>query len=251
MSAEVTVTLGYWNCRGLGEVARMLLEYSGAKYKFVSPKAGPAPYFEKKEWMERKHDLLADFDFPNLPYYSDGLQGGIRLTQHVAIYEHLGRKFGLVPGPADETEWTNLDLFREQAKELIPVTTTYLYSPQDRAKGIEPTPEVMKAKKNNFITSARNIIASIDRKYGKCGGPWMVGKRLTYVDFVVYESVDQVRSVLSKKDEDEVFAGADHIANFMTKFEAIPKISKYLAARRKYPVYSERAFVGTTGKPTD
>ena len=72
----------------------------------------------------------------------------------MAIYEHLGRKFGkgsniliklscgssnfqipgLVPGPADESEWTNLDLFREQAKELIPVTTTYLYSPQDRAK---------------------------------------------------------------------------------------------------------------------
>ena len=41
---------------------------------------------------------------------------------------------GLIPGPADESEWTNLDLLREQAKELIPVTTTYLYSPQDRAK---------------------------------------------------------------------------------------------------------------------
>ena len=31
MSGKVTATLGYWDCRGLAEVARMLLEYSGDK----------------------------------------------------------------------------------------------------------------------------------------------------------------------------------------------------------------------------
>ena len=79
----------------------------------------------------------------------------------------------------------------------------------------------------------------------------MVGERLTYVDFVVYEFIDQARCVLSKKDEDEVFAGADNITNFMKRFEANPRISKYLATRRRYPVYSERAFVGTAGKPNN
>ena len=41
---------------------------------------------------------------------------------------------GLVPGPADETDWLNLDLIRERTKELIPVITGYLYSLEDRAK---------------------------------------------------------------------------------------------------------------------
>ena len=41
---------------------------------------------------------------------------------------------GLVPGPADETDWVNLDLFRERTKELTPVITGYLYSLEDRAK---------------------------------------------------------------------------------------------------------------------
>jgi len=79
----------------------------------------------------------------------------------------------------------------------------------------------------------------------------MVGKKLTYVDFVVYETVDQVRCVLSTRDEDEVFAGADHVKNFMKKFEALPEIAKYLAKRRKYPVFAERAFVGGSGKPAN
>ena len=41
---------------------------------------------------------------------------------------------GLVPETADETEWMNLDLIREQTKELNSVITTYLYSLEDRAK---------------------------------------------------------------------------------------------------------------------
>ena len=50
--------------------------------------------------------------------------------------------------------------------------------------------ETLKMKQTSTAPS-RNIIASIDRKYGRCGGPWMVGERLTYVDFVVYEFIDQ------------------------------------------------------------
>ena len=69
MSDESTATLGYWDCRGLVEISRLLLEYSGAKYKFVVHKCGPAPFYDKKDWMARKNEILADFDFPNLPYY--------------------------------------------------------------------------------------------------------------------------------------------------------------------------------------
>ena len=41
---------------------------------------------------------------------------------------------GLVPGPADETEWMNLDMIREQTQEIQGQITGYLYSLEDRAK---------------------------------------------------------------------------------------------------------------------
>ena len=38
---------------------------------------------------------------------------------------------------------------------------------------------------------------------------------------------------------------------FKQRFEALPEIAKYLAKRRKYPVFAERAFVGGSGKPAN
>ena len=31
--------------------------------------SGPPPFYDKRAWMAAKHELLADYDFPNLPYY--------------------------------------------------------------------------------------------------------------------------------------------------------------------------------------
>ena len=91
MSDEVTATLGYWDCRGLAEISRLLLEYSGAKYKFVGHKSGPAPYYDKKEWLATKNEILADFDFPNLPYYRLALERRNEPFQLVIIFHWFQR----------------------------------------------------------------------------------------------------------------------------------------------------------------
>jgi len=33
---------------------------------------GVPPNFDKSDWMSKKHEILAGFDFPNLPYLHDG-----------------------------------------------------------------------------------------------------------------------------------------------------------------------------------
>ena len=112
MSDEVTATLGYWDCRGLAEIARLLLEYSGAKYTFVGHKSGPAPFYDKKEWMARKNELLADFDFPNLPYYRLALEKLIHSTLYTSLvilsstscHDHFNIFYPVIPAMVAKVE---------------------------------------------------------------------------------------------------------------------------------------------------
>lgn len=59
MSSE-KVVLGYWGIRGLGQISRLLLAYTGANWEDVK-------YVEQDQWHQKdKKDL--GLDFPNLPY---------------------------------------------------------------------------------------------------------------------------------------------------------------------------------------
>lgn len=70
--AQQGVTIGYWNCRGYLNCIKLMLEYKKVPYNVVSVPRGPPPHYSKDEWMANKEQLLDGFDFPNLPYYTDG-----------------------------------------------------------------------------------------------------------------------------------------------------------------------------------
>ena len=71
MSTEKKVVIGYWDCRGMVQPIRLILEYTDTPYEFRPVASGPAPYYSKEPWLAKKFDLLEEYDFPNLPYYSD------------------------------------------------------------------------------------------------------------------------------------------------------------------------------------
>ena len=71
----MTLTLGYWGCRGRGASIRNLLRYAGADYKEdIYSLEGP-PY-NWEAWFGKKFTM--GMDFPNLPYLIDG---EVKLTQ--------------------------------------------------------------------------------------------------------------------------------------------------------------------------
>ncbi|KAL1480293.1 hypothetical protein MTO96_051158 [Rhipicephalus appendiculatus] len=82
--------LGYWDLRGLGQPIRNLLVYKGVDFTDKRYKFGPAPDYDRGEWLREKYTL--GLRFPNLPYYIDD---DVRLTQSLAILRYLGRKHGL------------------------------------------------------------------------------------------------------------------------------------------------------------
>ena len=54
----------------LGQPIRLILEYTGTDYEERLYEIGPAPDFDKSDWLRVKFNL--GLDFPNVPYYMDG-----------------------------------------------------------------------------------------------------------------------------------------------------------------------------------
>jgi hypothetical protein len=110
-------------------------------------------------------------------------------------------------------------------------------------QGVNPTSEEISAKKSSFMITAKAGIELMALKNGGSVGPWMIGKRLTYVDFLAYEFVDQVRSVLDSDAERREITGT--MMDVAGMLESLPQLSDYFRDRRKkFPVYSERSFIG-------
>ncbi|VDK42996.1 unnamed protein product [Taenia asiatica] len=85
-------TLAYWDIRGLAEQSRLLLKYLGVEYHDKRYHVGPAPNFDRSEWLSEKFSL--GLDFPNLPYYMDG---DFKMTQSGAILEYIADRHGMIP----------------------------------------------------------------------------------------------------------------------------------------------------------
>ncbi|XP_069489087.1 glutathione S-transferase Mu 1-like isoform X2 [Ambystoma mexicanum] len=114
--------LGYWDVRGLGHSIRLLLEYTGTKYEEKMYTCGPAPDYDRSDWLKEKETL--GLDFPNLPYFIDG---SVKLTQSSAIIRYIARKHNLC-GESEE-EMVRVDLLQSQVMDFRMQLATIAYSP--------------------------------------------------------------------------------------------------------------------------
>lgn len=84
-------TLAYWNTRCLDQSIRNLLIYKGVEFQNRRFEFGHPLDFQNSEWLEEK--FTSGLTFPSLSYYKDG---SVKLTQSLAILQHLARKYDLV-----------------------------------------------------------------------------------------------------------------------------------------------------------
>lgn len=84
-------------------------------------------------------------------------------------------------------------------------------------------------------------LSDLSKKYSKSKGDWMTGSKLTYVDFLAYEVLDNTFIVLPEKAQE--FA---NLNSFLDKFRNLDSIKDYLQSDRfnKFPIWSERYFIG-------
>ena len=77
------VTFGYWGVRGLGQVSRLLLAYTGAVWEDVK-------YTSPDQWFGKDKQGLG-IPFANLPYLIDG---DFKLSESKAINSYIIQRSG-------------------------------------------------------------------------------------------------------------------------------------------------------------
>lgn len=201
---KMPTVLAYWDIRGLAEPIRLLLHYVGEEFEDKHFSTGPAPDFNKECWTGVKHSL--GLDFPNLPYYIDG---DIKLTQSNAILRHLARKYNLYGSTPQEQ--AAADLLAEQAMDFRNGLVGVCYNP----KANELLGGYLKGLKAHLDAFTRFLG---DKKF-------FIGNSVTFVDFVMYELLDQHKFLF--KDS---LQGYDKLNAFLDRFENLPKIKEYMTS---------------------
>nr|XP_027777790.1 glutathione S-transferase Y1-like [Marmota flaviventris] len=209
--------LGYWDVRGLTNPIRLLLEYTDSNYEEKRYTMGDAPNYDKSQWLDEKFKL--GLDFPNLPYLIDGPH---RITQSNAILRYLARKHNLC-GETEE-EMIRVDILENQAMDTRVQLAVICYSPD------------FEKKKPEFLETLPEKMKLYSQFLGK--RPWFAGDKITFVDFITYDVLDQ--HLLFEPKCLEAFP---NLKDFMSRFEGLKKISTYMKSSQflRSPLYLKLA----------
>uniref|UniRef100_A0A8C2VRT6 Glutathione S-transferase n=1 Tax=Chinchilla lanigera TaxID=34839 RepID=A0A8C2VRT6_CHILA len=214
------VTLGYWDIRGLAHAIRLLLEYTDTSYEEKRYTMGDAPDYDKSQWLNEKFKL--GLDFPNLPYLIDGTR---KLTQSNAILRYIARKHNLCA--ETEEERIRVDILENQLMDTRMQLIMLCYDPD------------FEKKKPEFLEGLPDKMKLFSQFLGK--QPWFAGNKITFVDFVAYDVLDQHRIF-----EPKCLEAFPNLKNFMSRFEGLEEISGYTKSNRflPKPLFSKMAHWG-------
>lgn len=191
------IVLGYWGLRGNGQVARLLLHYTGAAWtekRYTSP----------EEWFNKDKAALG-FHFANLPYL---IQGEFKMTETVAIHRYIisisNKKQLLGKDLKDQALVDNIEgVYLDMRSALFGVTLS-----------------------ENFSTEFPKALQNIRRKLGFLqkyyeGKDFALGY-LTLPDFELAEFAYYIRT--GSKETYESFPFLERVRN---AFEQLPEIQEY------------------------
>ncbi|GCC34010.1 glutathione S-transferase Mu 1-like [Chiloscyllium punctatum] len=202
----MAMTLGYWDIRGLAQPIRLLLEYTGTAYEEKLYSCGEAPNYDKACWFDVKYTL--GLDFPNLPYL---INGDVKITQSNAIMRYIARKHNLVGETEDEQ--IRVDMLENQSMDFRMGFVRLAYNPD------------FEDLKGDYLKGLPNLLKQFSDFLGK--RPWFAGDKITFVDFLMYELLDEHRVFESKCLEE-----FQNLKDFVDHFEALEKIAAYMKSDR-------------------
>ncbi|XP_022061031.1 glutathione S-transferase Mu 3-like [Acanthochromis polyacanthus] len=208
--------LAYWDIRGLAQPIRLLLEYTGTEYTDKLYSCGEAPDYDKSCWFDIKEKL--GMDFPNLPYLIDGDR---KIVQSNAIMRYIARKHNMCGEKEDEI--IRVDLMENQSMDFRNDFVMLCYVGYDTQKEAYLKKLPGKLQQFSCFLGSRN---------------WFAGDKIMFVDFIMYELLDQHRMFDSK-----CLDAFDNLKKFLDRFEALEKIAAYMKSPRfmKSPVNNKMA----------
>jgi len=192
---------GYWNYRGFGHHIRVLLKYLDVDYEDKYYYVGSAPDFSRDEWFSVKFNL--GLDFASIPYWTDD---DVKLTESKAIFNYIARKYGPELIPTDVVTLAQADMVESVALDLRSGLVNVTHGITD-----EVLADTLKQK-----------LTELDGHFGS--RQYVIGDKITYVDFFVYEVLHQLKSFPAE----QLLQPYPNLLRYMERFESIPKIANFI-----------------------
>lgn len=229
--------LYYWpGIQGRGEPVRLALEEAGAEYVDIAlvpeKEGGGASAIVR---------YLQDTGVKRPPFAPPFLAaGGQVIGQAANILMYLGRRHGLAPKDAAGRAWVNqlqltlMDFVSEIHDTHHPLGPT-LYYEEQRPQAKRRTKEFLASRLPKFLDYFERVI----ERNG--AGPWMVGRRLTYVDLSMAQVLAGLKYAFPSSTR-AALRTRHRLARLHDAVFARPRIRRYVASGRRLAFNNDDVF---------
>jgi glutathione S-transferase len=219
--------LYYWpTAQGRGEFVRLALEEAGADYVDVARRAG-------RRGVPAMLKLLDGKRVARPSYAPPFLRAGKRIIGQTAnILLYLGGRLGLAPRDEAGALWAH------QLQLTIADLVTHIHDTHHPVSGWlyfeEQRPAARRRTKDFWRYRVPKFLGYFERVIAHSGGPYLLGRRLSYVDLSLFQVVEGLRYAFPKrmkrfeKKAPRVIALHDRVAKRK-------RIAAYLASKRRIP----------------
>jgi glutathione S-transferase len=215
--------LFYWpEIQGRGEFVRLALEDAGAAYDDVARKPGGTG--RMMAMIEGGRDKRPPFAPPFLK------AGKLVIAQVANILFYLGPRLKLAPRDEARRLWlhqlqlTVADFVKEIHDTHHPVGSGLYYEDQK--------PEAKRYAENFLDERAPKYLHYFETVLRRSGGPYVAGRKLTYVDLSIFQMIEGLRYAFPKavKGIERKVSG---LVTVRDRVAARPRIKAYLASPRR------------------
>ena len=216
--------LYYWpEIQGRGEYVRLALEEADADYVDVARHGG----------VDKMMALMESRRVVTLPFAPPFLKAGkLVIGQTAAILLYLGARHGLAPKPeagrlwAHQLQLTIADFVVEIHDTHHPIASGLYYEDQKR-----------EAKRRTEVFRDDRVpkfLGYFDDVIDRSGGPFLLGRRLSYPDLSLFQIVEGLRYAFpnTMKRAEKKYPRVVDVHDRVAKR---PRIAAYLASERRIP----------------
>jgi glutathione S-transferase len=217
--------LYYWpSIQGRGEFVRLALEEAGADYVDIARRPG-------NRGVPAMMKLLEGMGIDRPPYAPPFLKAGkLVIAQTAMILHFLGPRLGLAPRAEAGRLWlhqlqlTITDLVVQIHDTHHPISSALYYEDQ-RREAKRRTAEFWRHRLPKFLGYFENVLA-------KSGGPYVLGRKLSYVDLSLFQVVAGLRYAFPKRMK-RFERKVPRLVALHDRVAARPRIKAYLASDRR------------------
>ncbi|CAF1180908.1 unnamed protein product [Rotaria sordida] len=205
MSSSTQYKLYYFDSRGRAEPIRLIFAYAGQKFEDIR--------YSDDEWSKMKNEMPLG-QIPVLEI------NGQKFPQSLAITRYVARQFKLTG--KDDLESMKCDVIVDTMNEFNEdYYRLWFFIEDENQRQTETTKFITKT-----IPEKLTMFEKLMNMYGN--GVWAVGDNITWADFVIYDTVQNLL-----KMDDKVLNKFSTLKKNREAVEKLPKIAEYLANRKQ------------------